>query len=40
MPHGVTNQTTEDRFILGVTFHDKFKVGNLKEMYEAGELLS
>jgi hypothetical protein len=40
VPHGVTNQTTEDRFILGVTFHDKFKVGNLKEMYEAGELLS
>ena len=39
VPHGVTNQTTEDRFILGVTFHDKYKVSTLKEIYDSGELL-
>ena len=39
VPHGVTNQTKEDRFILGITFHDKFEVKNIKEMYENGELL-
>ena len=39
IPHGVTNQTKEDRFILGVTFNDSFKVGHIEEMYEKGELL-
>lgn len=39
VPHGVTNQTKEDRFILGVTFNDKFRVGHLEEMHERGELL-
>ena len=39
VPHGVTNQTKEDRFILGITFKDDYKVGHIKELYEKGELL-
>ena len=40
IPHGVTNQTKEDRFILGITFADKFSVQKLEEMYQKGELLA
>tara|TARA_B100000212_G_C27234374_1_gene473046 strand:- start:77 stop:643 length:567 start_codon:yes stop_codon:yes gene_type:complete len=39
VPHGVTNQTKEDRFILGITFKDDLRVGHIKELYEKGELL-
>ncbi len=38
-PHGVTNVTKEDRFILGCSFRMDLDVPQLKEMYEMGELI-
>jgi hypothetical protein len=39
IPHGVTNQTNEDRFILGCSFDMKLQTSDLKRMYDNGELL-
>ena len=39
VPHGVTNATPEDRFILGCSFHMDLETKDLKRMYEKGELL-
>ena len=39
IPHGVTNVTPEDRFILGCSFHMDLETRDLKMMYESGELL-
>ena len=39
IPHGVTNQTKQDRFILGCSFHMDLTNAELRRMYEAGELL-
>jgi len=39
IPHGVTNQTKEDRFILGCSFRVDLTNADLKRMYDNGELL-
>lgn len=38
--HGVTNQTTEDRYIITVTIKDEFTVDTVMDMYNKGELLA
>ena len=38
-PHGVTNVTNEDRFMLGCSFRMDLDVPKLRDMYESGKLL-
>ena len=38
-PHGVTNVTTQDRFILGITFKEEYTLSSLRTEYKKGNLL-
>lgn len=37
--HGVTNATSQDRYILTLSFQEKYSFAKIFEMYKAGELL-